>query len=319
MPELYFIIGPTAVGKTALAIAWARLRGAEVLSCDAYCVYRGMDIGTAKPTAAEQALVPHHGIDLSDADRPFSVADYEAEAARVVEDCTRRGRPLVVCGGSGFYLRSFFACATDDTAVSAELSARVRGIFASGGLPTLVEALHALNPGGVRDIDLQNPRRVQAALERCMASGLPLSELQRAFRSRPEPFAGYDKRICVLSRSSQDLEARIQARASAMVEEGLVEEVLRLRAKGFERNVSAATAIGYREVLAWLDSGQTSKEALVESIAASTRKLVKKQRSFFRNQLPALKIVELAPDGQVAVAGLFEDAPQARFDRSASC
>jgi tRNA dimethylallyltransferase len=298
MPTLYFLIGPTSVGKSELALEWAKSRGAEILYCDAFCVYRGMDIGTAKPDAAERGIVPHHGIDLVDVDKAFSVADYVAEARRVVTDCKRRGVPLLVSGGSGFYLRSFFYPVLDETHVPDEVRAAVAAIKEARGPEGLVAELARLNPGGVSGIDLRNPRRVQNALERCLATGKPLAELQQAYREMPAPFPEHEKKICLLSRTTEDLWGRIQRRTKKMLDGGLIDEVRALRVKGLEKNVSAASSIGYREVLEWLDKGG-SMEDLAERISIDTRQLVKKQRGFFKNQLPPAHIVELVPGGSV--------------------
>jgi tRNA dimethylallyltransferase len=303
MPCLYFITGPTAVGKSDLALEWANKNDADILYCDASCVYRGMDIGTAKPDAAERALVPHHGLDLSDAAKSFCVADYVAEAHRVVEDCERRGRTLLVSGGSGFYLRSFFFPVLDDTEVPAEVREGVRSIMKAGGLDALIGELKRRNPGGFTGLDEQNPRRVQNALERCIASGKTLDELQKAYRDMPAPFPQYGKRICLLSRGREDLWERIERRTRKMLAAGLVDEVRRLRDEGFEANPSAASAIGYREVLNWLDAGGTDADALADTIAQNTRKLVKKQRSFLRSQIPSGNVVDLAPGDSRAFTG----------------
>lgn len=308
MPTLYFLIGPTSVGKSELALEWAGAHGAEILYCDAFCVYRGMDIGTAKPDKHEQAVVPHHGIDLVDVDKAFSIADYVAEARRVVEDCSQRGVPLLISGGSGFYLRSFFHPVLDETSVPDEVRKTVASIKDSCGLNGIVAELQRLNPKGVSDIDLQNPRRVQNALERCMASGKPLAELQREYREMPPPFPEFEKRICLLNRSADDLWERIQRRTQKMLDGGLIDEVRALRENGLERNLSAASSIGYREVLDWLDNGG-SMDALAERISIDTRQLVKKQRGFFKNQLPPSQVVELA-SGDVA-SGTLALFPQA--------
>lgn len=313
MLTLYFIIGPTSVGKSELSLAWARANGAEILYCDAFCVYRGMNVGTAKPDKLEQAVVPHHGIDLVDVDRAFSIADYVAESKRVVEDCSRRGVPLLISGGSGFYLRSFFYPVLDETNVTDDVRTAVASIKDFGGLEGMVAELNRLNHDGVSGIDLQNPRRVQNALERCMASGRPLAELQKAYREMPQPFPEFEKRICLLNRSVDDLWERIQRRTKKMLDNGLIDEVRALREKGLERNLSAASSIGYREVLEWLDNGG-SMEALAERISIDTRQLVKKQRGFFKNQLPPAHVVELA-SGNV-VASSFVSSPLALFPQA---
>jgi tRNA dimethylallyltransferase len=309
MPTLYFLIGPTSVGKSELALEWAKSRGAEILYCDAFCVYRGMNIGTAKPDMAERSIVPHHGIDLVDVDKVFSVADYVAEARRVVADCAKRGVPLLVSGGSGFYLRSFFYPVLDETHVPDEVRASVVAIKESCGPEGLVAELNRLNPGGVAAIDLKNPRRVQNALERCLATGKPLAELQQAYHDMPAPFPEYEKKLCLLSRAPEDLWTRIQLRTKKMLDAGLIDEVRSLRANGLERNVSAASSIGYREVLEWLDKGGSTDD-LAERISIDTRQLVKKQRSFFKNQLPPAHVVELLPGGSVP-GGALALFPQA--------
>jgi len=287
MPTLFFLTGPTAVGKSALALDWARRHGAEILYCDAFCVYKGMDIGAAKPDRAEQSLVPHHGLDLSEVSRTYTVADYAAMAKAVVDDCRRRNVPLLVSGGTGFYLKSFFSPVLDDTKVPQEIVEKVETLRKAGGDAALLEELQKVAGGPVTGIDLANPRRVRKALERCLASGKPLAELQADYRAMPEPFPGWDKRLVILTREKEDLDRRIEERTRAMIRAGLVDEVRRLLGEGLEKNASAASAIGYREVIAHLKNGDPrDMETLAGEIAAHTRLLVKKQKSFFRNQLP---------------------------------
>lgn len=295
MCELFFLFGPTAVGKSAAALEWACRHGAEILYCDAFCVYRGMDVGTAKPDAAERSRVPHHGLDLVEAWESFSVADYVAEARRVVEACFRRNVPLLVSGGSGFYLKSFFSPVLDRTPVPEAVRDLICSISREGGPEAVLKELERLNPDGVSGLDVRNPRRVQSALERCMASGKSLALLQREYREMPEPFPGVKNHLCLLMREREDLDRRIAARVRRMLACGLVDEVRRLRASGFERNPSAASAIGYREVLEALDAGCVDEAELAEAISLHTRQLVKKQCSFFRNQLPSAKVVNLEP------------------------
>jgi tRNA dimethylallyltransferase len=165
-----------------------------------------------------------------------------------------------------------------------------------------VARLKSLNPGGVEGLDLLNPRRVQSALERCVASGRTLAQLQQSYRDMPPPFPDYEKRICLLSRDADDLWNRIRARTRKMLVDGLIDEVRSLRAKGIEKNPSAGTAIGYREVIEWLDAGGCDMSVLAERISMDTRQLVKKQRSFFKNQLPESHVVELTPDVENASA-----------------
>ena len=298
---LYFLVGPTAVGKTRLALEWAEARGAEILSCDAFCVYRGMDIGTAKPTEAEQARVPHHGIDLVGVETLYSVADYTAEARAVVEAVLSRGRDLLVAGGSGFYLKSFFAPVVDKIHVPADIRERVGWIFETGGLEGAVDELRSHNPAGLGDLDTMNPRRVARALERCLASGRSLAEQAEAFSRQGTPFDGYRRRVCLLERDTAELDRRAEARARAMLAEGLVDEVARLRSEGIEGNPSASKAIGYRETLRFLD-GEYDEDGLLAAITRNTRRLVRKQRTWFRTQIPVERRVDAAA---VSAEGLF--------------
>src|SRR3954469_10439401 len=140
---IYVLTGPTAVGKTELALRWAEANNAEIVSCDALLFYRGMDIGTAKPTAAEQARVPHHLIDLCEVHESMDVTYYVTKAQAVVADITARGKRVLVAGGSGFYLKSFFAPVADNVAVPAELRAEIERQLADAGLEALVADLKA--------------------------------------------------------------------------------------------------------------------------------------------------------------------------------
>ncbi len=298
---LHILTGPTSVGKTELALAWAEAHGAEIVSCDALLFYRGMDLGTAKPTAAERARVPHHLIDLCDVTQRIDVTYYVTKSRAAVEDIASRGRTVLVTGGSGFYLKCFFAPVADEVAVPPELRAAVAAKLEAEGRPALVTELRALNPDGLGALDTDNPRRVTRALERCRASGRTLAELAAEFARQPAPFAGWEVRCTQLDRTPAELDARIAARVGAMLRAGLVDEVRRLRAAGLEQNPSAASAIGYRETLAMLD-GQLPEAQLAAEIARNTRALVKKQRTWFRTQLPPHRVLDAATAN---VADLF--------------
>ncbi|MDR1011061.1 MAG: tRNA (adenosine(37)-N6)-dimethylallyltransferase MiaA [Opitutaceae bacterium] len=283
---LHVLTGPTAAGKTELALRWAEANGAEIVSCDSLLFYRGMDIGAAKPAPAELARVPHHLIDVCPCDEQMDISRYIALARTAVDDIAARGRRILVTGGSGFYLKAFFAPVVDDVAVPPALRAEIAAQLAAEGLPALVARLRALNPAGLGALDTANPRRVTRALERCRASGRTLAGLAGDFARRPGAFAGWQIRLTVLDRAREELNARIARRTDAMLAAGLVDEVRRLRALGFEKNASGSGAIGYRETLAMLD-GKLAPENLAAEITRNTRALVKKQRTWFRTQLPA--------------------------------
>ena len=296
-PVLHVLTGCTAVGKTEWALRWAEARGAEIVSCDSLLFYRGMDLGTAKPTAAERTRVPHHLIDLCAVSERMDVTQYITKARAAIEGITARGRRVLVTGGSGFYLKAFFAPVADDVAVPAALRAEVARLPFADALARL----QALNPGGLGALDTSNPRRVTRALERCLASGRTLPALAAEFARQPGPFADWQVELARLERPPGELEQRIEARVAAMLRGGLADEVRQLLDAGLRENPSAARAIGYRVVIDVLD-GKRPEESLAAEIVKNTRALVKKQRTWFRTQLPPHQAV--MADG-LTVDGLF--------------
>ena len=283
-PVLHIITGPTAVGKTDYALTYAKEHNAEVVSCDALLVYKGMDIGTAKPSTDDLARVPHHLIDLNPVNEPYDITAYVRDAQAVVENITARGKAVVVTGGSGFYLKSFFAPVIDTIEVSDAIRNQVAELYAAKGLQGLLAALHKNSSEGFGNLDSMNPRRVQRALERCMASGKSVPELQMEFAAQPEPYAQYIKHYVLLERDPEALRERVAQRVNKMIRNGLIDEVVHLRKLGIEQNPCAASAIGYRESLAYL-KGELDRSELVPSIVQNTNHLVKKQRTWFRTQL----------------------------------
>ena len=287
---IHILTGCTAVGKTEWALRWAEARGAEIVSCDSLLFYRGMDVGTAKPTTGERARARHHLIDVRDVTEPMDVTQYIALARAAVEDIAGRGRAVLVTGGSGFYLKAFFAAVADEVMVSTGLRAEVAERLEREGLAAVVAELEGLNPGGLGKLDVENPRRVTRALERCRASGKTLVVLAEEFAARPGAFADWRVELTRLERPAEELNQRIEARVAAMLAGGLVDEVRRLRGEGLAKNPSAARAIGYREVLAMDDGGGIAAD-LAGEIVKNTRGLVRKQRTWFRTQLPAHRVV----------------------------
>lgn len=300
--RLHILTGETASGKSDLALRWAQQLGGEILSCDALLFYRGMDIGTAKPTQHERALVVHHGIDLVDVSQPWTIKDYVEYAVKVVRDCRQRNCPLVVVGGSGFYLKAFFAPVVDEIKVEPALREELELKLREHGLQELVSELRLLNPQGLGTLDICNPRRVLAALARCRASGKRLDQLQAEFAARTSPFSKELKTLYWLQRPHDVLEQRIEERTRRMLQSGLIEEVQKLLKQGLRLNPSPASAIGYREVIAWLDEGGSSSlETLQQAIVRNTLRLVKKQRTWLRRQVPVDRII----DDTLTAAELF--------------
>jgi tRNA dimethylallyltransferase len=288
---LYALTGCTASGKTDWALRWAEANDAEIISCDSLLFYRGMDIGTAKPKAADLARIPHHLIDILELRETMNVARYSRLALAAAESIAARGKRVLVVGGSGFYLKSFLSPVADEIEVPAEVRAGVSGILEKGGLPALVSELARLNPDGLGPLDTANPRRVARALERCLASGRTLAELAAEFARLRPAFADWEARVTELRREPEDLARRAAQRINAMLREGLVGEVRGLLARGLRDNPSAARAIGYRELIAMFD-GKLAPESLAPEIERNTRALIKKQMTWFRTQLPAHRVLE---------------------------
>lgn len=290
--KLVIIAGTTASGKTGLALRLAQRYGGIILSCDSVCFYRGMDIGSAKPTLDERAQVPHYGIDLVDCCTPYSIADYVRYRDQVLQQHGEAAGIVYVVGGSGFYLHSFFRPQVDGLKVPKEIWQKVEQLEASGGLGALVEQLQRLHkrPEDLAGLDLCNPVRVRKALARCMASGRSYRELREALAAQPEPLPQWEKRVLLLERPAADMEARNRQRVSAMFSDGLVDEVRCLREAGLERNPAARSAIGYAEVLQLLD-GKMDEEQAREAIVVHTRQLMRKQRTWLRGYLAVDEVV----------------------------
>ena len=282
---LHIITGATAVGKTHYALDYCKAMDAEIISCDASLFYRGMDIGTAKPTKEEMAKVPHHCIDINPVSQSFDIAQFDSLARRTVEDIHSRGKSVVITGGSGFYLKSFFEPVVDTIEVSDAIRAESESLFANYGLRGLLDRLNAVSPEGLGNLDTLNPRRVQRALERCLSSKKSLPVLQKEFAERPKPYAEFNKHFILLERDAEVLKDRVAKRAKDMLNLGLIKEVKDLLEKGIEENPNAANAIGYRESIAFL-KGEIGEDKLLPLIVKNTNRLVKKQKTWFRSQLP---------------------------------
>lgn len=301
-PVLHVLTGPTAVGKTELALRWAEREGGEIVSCDSLLFYRGMDIGTAKPAPADLARVPHHLIDICDVTEPMDVAQYVERARAALAGIVERGGAVLVTGGSGFYLKAFFGPVTDDVAVPPELRRELEVRLEREGLAALVAEVREISAGRTDGLDLANPRRVLRALERCRATGRSWAELRAEFAVRPGAFAEWETRCVRLERPTEELELRIDQRVEQMLADGLVAEVERLLGRGLRENPSASRAIGYRETIAMLD-GRLPRAELAATIARNTRALVRKQRTWFRTQLPDHRVV---PSSAANPATLFD-------------
>lgn len=298
---IHVLTGCTAVGKTGLALRWAGANAAEIISCDSLLFYRGMDLGTAKPTPDERARVRHHLVDICGVCDQMNISYYITHARQALEGIFARGRAVLVTGGSGFYLKAYLAPVADEVEVDDAVRAQVNKKLEREGLPALVAELAKLNPAGLGTLDTQNPRRVTRALERCLITGRTLAELKDEFAAAPSAFADCEIKLTELTREKDDLDRRIEVRVQAMLRAGLVDEVRRLLPLGLKDNPSAARAIGYRETIDFLE-GRLAEAELAPAIIKNTRALVKKQRTWFKTQLPPHRTV---PAATAEVSGLF--------------
>ncbi len=277
-PPLIVIAGATATGKTALAIELAEALvasggPAEIISADSRQVFRGLDIGTAKASAAERARVPHHGLDLVDPDQPFSVADFVTHARGALDAIGERDGVAILAGGTGLYLRAV-ARGLDTDALPSDptIRAGIERDLETGGLEPLVERLRSIAPTAARRVDLRNPRRVVRALEIAEIVG-----------DTPPPAArGYPGEVTWLGLTLDPAEhrQRIGTRARSQFEAGLLEEARALRER-FDPGLPAFSAIGYREALSVLDGQSTLEEAIALDVQRNVA-FAKRQRTWFR-------------------------------------
>lgn len=283
------VTGPTASGKTALAIALAKQLDGEIISCDSMQIYRGMDIGTAKPTKEELAQVPHHLIDILPADAPYSCSDYVKDAERAVEDIVSRGKLPIFCGGTGLYLDRFLKGGNDDGAACDEtLRAELWRFYEEKGTDALYERLLELDPVAAESIHKNNVKRVIRAIEICLVTGEKKSDIDK---KNAEIVDKYDHKVITLAFENRELlYGRIEKRVDQMIAEGLVEETRRLMDEGvFERSITAAQAIGYKELFPYL-RGEATLGACVDELKAATRRYAKRQVTWFSGKDYAKKV-----------------------------
>lgn len=311
LPRITVLAGPTASGKTALSLELARLMNAEIISADSRQVYRGMNIGTAKPGMEERAAVPHHGIDICDISETYTVGRFYRDACGWIHDIRERGKQVLVVGGSGLYVRALtdglFDGPEADPRLRAELEARAQ----KEGLNVLVGELLALDPGVTTFLDPENPVRVIRALEVCISTGERFSEL----RSSRMPEQTFDVRMLGLRWERRTLYDRIDQRVERMLTRGLIDEVRNLLATGAHPGLTALNTVGYKEVIAYLASVLTYDE-MVEAIKRNTRRYARRQLTWFRKET-RLQWIDIAGEWSAAAAAnqcIADDADRANSD-----
>jgi len=278
-PALIAVVGPTASGKSALALELAVRHGGEIVSCDSLQVYRGFDIGSAKPSAAERSAVRHHLLDVVEPDRSFSAAEYARQARAAVEDVARRGRVPFVVGGTGLYLRALlsglFAGPSRDEAFRSRLEAAALRF----GRARLHRLLARVDPQAAARIQTNDLVRIVRGLEVFWATCRPLSD---HLADAPDPLAGFRILSVGLDLERAVLRSRVEARTDAMLAGGLVEEVRGLVAR-FGEGLRPLRAIGYRQALAVL-RGELDVAEARRDIVTETMRYAKRQRTWFRHQ-----------------------------------
>jgi tRNA dimethylallyltransferase len=273
-PPVVAVVGPTATGKTALAVALAHRLGGEVVNADSMQLYRGMDIGTAKPDLAERAGVPHHLLDLWDVREPASVAEYRLRARAEIDRLRAAGVVPLLVGGSGLYVRAVLD-ELDFPGTDAVVRARLEGELAEGGAAALHARLAAVDPAAAAAILPSNGRRLVRALEVVELTGRPFTARM------PDPRPHYPAVTVGLDRAVEELDERVAARVDRMWAAGFVEEVAALDAAGLRAGPTASRALGYAQVLQHFDGVLTAAQAR-ERTVVTTRRFVRRQRSWFR-------------------------------------
>ncbi|WP_419036436.1 tRNA (adenosine(37)-N6)-dimethylallyltransferase MiaA, partial [Hominenteromicrobium sp.] len=261
--KVFAVCGPTASGKTSLSVTLAKKLHAEVVSCDSMQIYRGMEIGTAKPTADEMQGVPHHLMGFQDPAEPFSVSDYVALAGKVIEDIRARGKNVLLVGGTGLYARSLLkAVPFTENSRDDEIRGNLEAEFAADGIEPLYARLKELDPEGAEGIHPNNMRRVIRALEYCMVTGEPFSKQAKDSKAVESP---YDGKMLVLSfRDRETLYGRINLRVEQMFADGLLKEAEDYFKRYGTPGQTSVQAIGYKELFPYFE-GQCSLDEAKEN------------------------------------------------------
>jgi tRNA dimethylallyltransferase len=274
--KLAAIVGPTAVGKTSIAIKVARELNGEIISCDSMQIYKGMDIGTAKASEEEQAKVGHHLIDIVEADRQFSVADYQKLAVKLIEKLNGENKLPILVGGTGLYYQSvvdsyvFFPMQSRD-----RVREKWNAIIKEKGLEAVYHYLQSIDPEYAEKISSNDQKRIVRALEVYELTGKTFSSHQMKKEN------AYDLAVVGLYLERQDLYSRIEQRVDKMLQDGLIEEVEYLREQGYDLSNNSMQALGYKQVYYYLQ-GFINKEEMIEEIKKETRRYAKRQYTWFK-------------------------------------
>jgi tRNA dimethylallyltransferase len=284
-PQLTLITGPTASGKTGLAVELARRVGGEIVNADSQQVYRFFDIGTAKPSPEELAAVPHHLVSVVDPLEPFSAAEYQKRADAAIADIASRGRPVFVVGGTGLYLRVLLHGVVEAPGADPELRASLEALAAAEGREAVYRKLTVVDPETAARLSAQDLVRVIRALEIHARTGVPASQWRRehGFAAERYPF-----RMFVLEPPRAQLYPAINARTEALFARGLVEETRELLARGYAES-APMRSVGYVQARAVVE-GRMSREEAIQETARETRRYAKRQLTWFRKEPGAIHV-----------------------------
>lgn len=304
------LAGATATGKSEVALLLAERFGGEIISVDSMQVYRGLDIGTAKPALSERERVRHHLIDVVDPDQPFDAAQFARLAQAAVADIQARGRWPILCGGTGLYFKAFL----EGLGCAPPANPMLRAELEKTPLSILLQELLERDPATFQKIDRQNPRRIIRAVEVIRQTGKPFSEQKAAWQRTTH---GLPQGRCFfgLARTSLDLRSRIDVRVEEMFKRGLVAETEELVKRGLAQNKNAMQALGYRQVVEYL-RGECSLAETIDRVKLRTRQFAKRQTTWFRRQAQ-LTWVEVQPEQTATeVASRVERALRHSFGRA---
>lgn len=282
--KLIVIVGPTAVGKTALSVELAKKCNGEIISGDSMQIYRGMDIGTAKVKKEEMEGIPHHLLDIKNPDEPFSVAEFQKLTRDLIMEIRQKGKIPIIVGGTGLYIQSViydyqFSDVGGDETFRAELKHKIE----TNGIDEVFEQLKEIDPVSAKRIHPHNIRRVIRALEIYHCTGKTMTQYLNEQKSE----LLYDVAIIGLTMDREKLYERINMRVDMMVNEGLFDEVYKLYESGL-RDCQSVQAIGYKELYEYFD-GSISKEEAIEKLKQNSRRYAKRQLTWFRNKMEQIE------------------------------
>ena len=303
MADAVLLLGPTACGKSALALALAERLRVEIVSIDSAQVYRGMDIGTAKPGAAERARVPHHLLDLREPDQPYSAADFVRDATRAISEIRGRARLPLAVGGTMLYARALRSGLSDLPPADASVRSRIETQAHELGWPALHAKLREVDPATAARLPPNDSQRIQRALEVFELTGTPLSQLQGAAKGP----ALHLLTIALLPADRAGLHRRIERRFDEMLAAGLLDEVRRLMARGLDADLPSLRSVGYRQALRHLRGATTLAQFRAEAIAA-TRQLAKRQITWLRSMHDAVRVDPFGADALQRLRQIIEAA-----------